>query len=121
MSQCLSCGTTLTQGETTCEACGRLLAGTRRVAEEPLQGEAVLVYQLLASAGFHPVLAWLDDSGQPHPISVEGAGVPAMGLLPPVTNPYAVFVPEDEADEAAQVLQDARRGGIAANDEPSVS
>ena len=95
----------------TCDGCGRLLAGTRRIAEEPLEEEAVLVHNLLESAGFHPVLAWL-DGGRPRPVSPGTPVVPAMGLLPPVTNPFAVFVPEEEADEAIQVLQDAGRADL---------
>ena len=112
MSRCLRCGAGLAQDEITCEACGSLLAGARRVAEVPLEEEAVLVHNLLQSAGFHPVLAWMDDGGQPRPMNPGTAIVPTMGLLPPVTNPFAVFVPEEEADEALQVLQDAGRADV---------
>jgi hypothetical protein len=30
--------------------------------------------------------------------------------MPPVTTPYAVFVPEDEAEEARRILEDAGEG-----------
>jgi hypothetical protein len=103
----------------TCDACGRLLAGTSRIAEVPLEEEAALIYDLLSSAGFHPILAWLDEGARPHPVNREEGTVPAMGLLPPVTTPFAVFVPEEEFDEATQVLQDAGRGTV--SDDPSAS
>src|SRR5262245_48168378 len=112
MSRCLRCGSSLAQEEITCEACGGLLAGTRRVADVPLEEEAALVYDLLSSGGFHPVLAWLDDGGRPVPVERDGAVTPGAGLLPPVSHPFAVFVPEDEAAEALQVLQDANRAGF---------
>jgi hypothetical protein len=107
MSVCLRCGTNLEDGEMTCGECGKF----SRVAEAPLEEEAVLIHNLLESAGFHPILAWLDNGGHPRALPPATATVPAMGLLPPVTNPFVVFVPEDDADEAAQVLQDAGRGG----------
>jgi len=119
MSHCESCGATLAPEEMTCPACGRMLAGSSQVAEVPLEEEAVLIHGLLESAGFNPMLAWLDDGGQPHPIKPGTMVSPALGLLPPVTTPFAVFVPEDEAMEARQVLQDA--GRLPISDEPSVS
>lgn len=108
MSQCDSCGAPLAENETTCRSCGRQMAGMSQVAEVPLEEEAVLIHQLLESAGFHPMLAWLDEGG-PRPIKPGTMVSPAIGLLPPVTTPFAVFVPEEEADEARQVLQDAGR------------
>jgi hypothetical protein len=84
------------------------MAGMSQVAEVPLEEEAVLIYELLESAGFHPMLAWLDEGG-PRPIKPGTNVSPGIGLLPPVTTPFAVFVPEEEADEARQVLQDAGR------------
>jgi hypothetical protein len=112
MSRCLKCGAALAEGDSTCEACGRVLAGTRQVAEVPLEEEAALIHDLLLSGGFHPVLAWLDDGGRPVPVERETATIPGAGLLPPVTTPFAVFVPEEEADEALQVLQDANAAGV---------
>ena len=83
MSRCLRCGAPLAEGDMTCEKCGRLLAGTRRVAEVPLEEEAALIYDLLASGGFHPVLAWLDDGGRPVAVERDGVTIPGAGLLPP--------------------------------------
>ena len=113
MSQCVGCGAPLQNDEMTCEDCGRRLAGTRRVAEVPLEEEAILLGELLESAGFRPILAWIDDGGRPRPIKPGSLASKAMGLLPPVTTPFAVYVPEEEADEAISVLQDAgkRRSG----------
>jgi hypothetical protein len=112
MSHCLKCGAALAEGDSTCEACGRVLAGTRRVAEVPLEEEAALLYDLLASGGFHPVLAWLDGGGRPVPVERDGVSIPGAGLLPPATTPFAVFVPDEEADEALQLLQDAEHAGV---------
>src|SRR5262249_21501653 len=109
----------LEPGETTCASCGGLLTGTRRVAEAPLEEEAALIYDLLTSAGFHPVLAWVDQAGRPAPIDRDDATVPAAGLPPPPPTPFAVYVPDDEAAEASQVLQDAGKGAI--SDEPPAS
>ena len=111
MSRCLKCGAALAEDGMTCETCGRLLAGTRRVAEVPLEEEAALLFDLLASGGFHPVLAWL-DGGRPVPVERDGVTIPGAGLLPPATTPFAVFVPDEEADEALQLLQDAERAGV---------
>jgi hypothetical protein len=119
MNRCTNCGRDLPPGETTCVGCGGLPSGTRRVAEVPLEEEAALIYDLLTSAGFHPILAWLDDSGRPSPVDREGSTVPTAGLFPPVTRPFAVYVPEDESVEAAQVLQDAGRASV--SDEPPAS
>ena len=119
MNRCSNCGKDLAPGETTCASCRGLIPGTRQVAEVPLEEEAALIYDLLASAGFHPVLAWLDDKGRPLPVDREGGTVPAVGLLPPVTTPFAVYVPEDESAEAMQVLQDAGRAIV--SDEPPAS
>jgi|SRR6266850_2168028 len=109
MNHCLSCGTELAQDDLSCEACGSLLAGTREVVVEPLRQDASMAYGLLQSAGFHPVLAFLDESGEPHPIDPEASFMQGAGLMLPVTIAFGVFVPEDEAVESAQVLQDARR------------
>jgi hypothetical protein len=119
MNRCSHCGTELSEGETTCASCGDLLSGTRQVAEVPLGEEAALIYDLLTSAGFHPVLAWIDDGGRPSPVDRDAATAPTAGLLPPVTRPFAVYVPEDESVEAAQVLQDAGRASV--SDEPPAS
>jgi hypothetical protein len=119
MNRCARCGKDLGHGQNTCESCGDLLSGTRCVAEAPLPEEASLIYDLLTSAGFHPILAWLDQGGRPSPVDREGAMGPAAGLLPPVTTPFAVYVPDDEATEASEVLQDAGRTTV--SDEPPVS
>ena len=111
MSQCLSCSAELPVGELTCGACGELLAGSRLVAEEPLQEEAAVAFGLLLGAGFHPLMAYIDEGGEPRPINPEANYVPGAGLMPPVTTPYAVFVPEAEANEAARLLQDVEREG----------
>ncbi len=111
MSHCVSCGATLQKGEVTCAACGRLLAGTREVAVEPLRQEATVVYGLLRSAGFHPVLAFLDESGEPHPIDPEASFIHGAGLMVPVTISFGVYVPEDEAEESLLILDDARAAG----------
>ena len=116
MSHCLRCGSTLAEHETTCESCGRLLAGARRVVEAPLEEEAALVYDLLESAGFEPILAWIEGD-RPRPVQRDKSVVPAAGLLPPVTTPFAVYVREEDADEAMQVLEDALRQGV--SEEPA--
>jgi hypothetical protein len=109
MSHCLNCRTELPAGELTCERCGELLAGSRMVAEEPLQEQASIAYGLLQGAGLHPLLAYIDEGGEPRPIDPEANYVPGAGLMPPVTTPYAVFVPEDESEEASRILEDAGR------------
>jgi len=107
-NQCVSCGTPLREGEPNCAACGRRLAGTREVVIEPLRQEAVVAYGLLQSAGFHPILAYLDDSGQPHPIEPEASFGDGAGLMIPVTTAFGVYVPEEEAAESIGILEDAR-------------
>jgi len=117
MSYCLRCGQSLTENQSTCDACGRLIAGARRVAQVPLEEEAALVYDLLESAGFEPILAWLESGDRPRPVMRDKSVAPAAGLLPPVTTPFAVYVREEDADEALQVLEDARRQGV--SEEPA--
>lgn len=86
--------------------------GTRLVAEQRNEEEAVLVHDLLESGGFHPILAWVDEGGRPHMVNRAEIVTRAAGLLPPVVTPFAVYVPEDEADEADQLLRDAGRAAI---------
>jgi len=88
------------------------LQGKREVATASLEEEAALLYDLLESAGFTPHLAWIDDSGVPHLVPRQTSVSAAAGLLPPVTTPYAVYVPEEDAEEALQVLRDAGRAGV---------
>jgi hypothetical protein len=109
MSQCLECGTALAPNQMNCAACGRHLAALVKVAEASLDEEVFLFGELLKSAGFQPTIAWLDETGRPHPILDGRLVTPAGGLLPPVTTPFAVFVAQEEADEAIQVLRDAGR------------
>ncbi len=91
MSQCVACGRSIPKGEINCRACGELLAGTRQVAVEPLRQEATVAHGLLQSAGFHPVLAYLDDSGEPHPIDSEASFLQGAGLMVPVTTAFGVI------------------------------
>ncbi len=114
LSHCVSCGAPLRENEFTCDACGQRLAGTREVVVEPLRQEAMVAYGLLQSAGFHPILAFLDDRGQPHPIDPEASFGEGAGLMIPVTTAFGVFVPEEEAAESFGVLEDARRSGAGA-------
>src|SRR5262249_15868393 len=86
--------------------------GHTRVATVSLEEEAALLYDLLESAGFTPRLAWIDDSSVPHPVPRQQSVAPAAGLLPPVTTPFAVFVADEDAEEALQVLRDAGRAGV---------
>jgi hypothetical protein len=95
------------------------LTGTRLVAEEQREEDVALVYDLLESGGFHPILAWVDDGGRPHTVNREAIVTRAAGLLPQVVTPFAVYVPEDEGDEAEQLLRDAGRAAI--RNEPSAS
>ena len=85
------------------------MAGSRKIVVEPLRQEATLVHALLDSAGLHPVLAYHDESGVPHPIDPEAPFLRGAGLMVPVTTAFAVFVPEGEAEESERVLEDARR------------
>jgi len=117
MSHCVACGRSIPKGEINCRACGELLAGTRQVAVEPLRQEATVAYGLLQSAGFHPVLAYLDESGEPHPIDPEASFVHGAGLMIPVTTAFGVYVPEEEAEEALEVLGDARASGAQAGED----
>jgi hypothetical protein len=91
------------------ETGGDLLAGTRPVALEPMPEEAHLAFHLLESAGMHPILAYQDDSGVPHPIDPEEPFTLGSGLMLPVTTTWAVYVPESEVPDAQSVLQDAGR------------
>ncbi|HEU4401375.1 MAG TPA: hypothetical protein VFT43_04655 [Candidatus Polarisedimenticolia bacterium] len=109
MSRCPSCGAVLPRDEVPCESCGRLLAGAREVVVEPLRQEAAVAYGLLQSAGLHPILAYRDESGASHPIDAEEAFNRGAGLMVPVTTQFAVYVPEDEAEESSRILEDARR------------
>ncbi len=109
MSTCVSCGATIPEATATCEGCGRMLAGMRQVALEPLQEEAGVGYGLLKSAGLHPVLAYVEESGEPHPVDPEVDFGRNAGLLVPVTTPFGLYVPEEEAADALSVLADARK------------
>jgi hypothetical protein len=106
--QCPACGATLDAGSTPCPRCGSLLAGMRPAAVEPMRQEALFAFRLLESAGMHPILAFHDDSGLPHPIEPEEPFMGGGGLMIPVTTTFAVYVPESEADESESILEDAR-------------
>src|SRR5262245_5167016 len=86
--------------------------GMTNVSTVSLEEEAALIHDLLESAGFTTLLAWVDEGGHPHLIPRQQNVAPAAGLLPPVTTPYAVYVPQDDAEEALQVLRDAGRAGV---------
>lgn len=75
---------------------------------EALRQEALMAYDLLESAGLHPILTYQDDSGRPHPIDPEEPFSRGGGLIVPVTTTFAVYVPASEAEDAEQVLEDAR-------------
>src|SRR2546426_407995 len=78
MSTCVACGAALEEATLACGACGRLLAGMRQVAQEPLQEEAAVGLGLLESARFHPPLACVEGNGRPAsgpPATKEGSGV----------------------------------------------
>ena len=94
-----------------------LLDGTEPVVVEPMPEEAQLAYHLLESAGMHPILAYHDDSGAPHPIDPEEPFTHGSGLMLPVTTTYGVYVPESEAPDARQVLTDASRSTDGSIDE----
>jgi predicted nucleic acid-binding Zn ribbon protein len=117
MSHCASCGRTIPKDTITCETCGRLLAGKRQVAVEPMRQEALVAFGLLRSAGFHPVIAFLDESGEPHPIDPEASFGHGAGLMIPVTTAFGIYVPEEEARESISVLEDARSSGVDAGQE----
>jgi hypothetical protein len=106
---CPTCGEPIDAGVTPCPSCGSALAGALPVAVEATREEATLALRLLESAGMHPVLAYLDEGFVPHPIDPEGPFTAGAGLLLPVTTTFAVFVPEAEAEESKQILEDARR------------
>ena len=105
---CPTCGEPVEAGTTPCPSCGSPLAGARAVAVEATREEALLALRLLESAGMHPMLAYLDDSGVPHAIVPDEPFTGSAGLLLPVTTVFAVYVPESEADESKQILDDAR-------------
>ncbi|MBI4169679.1 MAG: hypothetical protein HY510_07055 [Acidobacteria bacterium] len=110
--RCPSCGADLGEGEATCRSCGSLLAGKREVVLEPLRQEAALAHALLQSAGFHPILAYHDESDVAHPIDPEQPFNRAAGLMVPIKTAFGVYVPEEEAEEALRVLEDARRASL---------
>jgi len=109
MSTCVACGAAIEEATLTCGACGRLLAGMRQVAQEPLQEEAAVGMGLLESAGFHPLLACVEENGEPHPVDPEIEFSRSAGLMVPLTTPFGLFVPEEEAEDALKVLADAGR------------
>lgn len=109
---CPSCGAPLEEAGSACRACGSLLAGRREVVLEPLRQEAGLAYALLQSAGFHPILAYHDESDVAHPIDPEQPFNRAAGLMVPIKTAFGVYVPEEEAEESLQVLEDARRASL---------
>lgn len=121
MNHCLHCGTSLPEGELNCKACGELLAGTRLVAEETLQEGAAIAYGLLKESGLQPILAYIDEGGEPHPIDPEADNVPGARLMSNVTTPYAVFVAEEEVDEALRILSEAKGSVAEEESEPPPS
>jgi hypothetical protein len=54
----------------------------------------------------------MDDNGRPQTVKRSSIMTRAAGLLPPVVSPFAVYVPDDEAEEADQLLRDAGRAAI---------
>src|SRR2546425_53583 len=109
MSTCVACGAALKEPAQPCEACGRLLPGMMQVALEPLQEEAMIGLGLLQSAGLHPVLAYVEENGEPHPVDPEVEFSRSAGLMVPLTTPFGLLVPEEEAEDALKVLADAGR------------
>ena len=109
VSRCPSCAASLPPGKTPCPDCGSPLAGTLPIVVEPLRQEAAVAYGLLQSAGLHPVLAYYDGSGVPHPINPEETFLRAAGLMVPVITSFAVYVPEGETEDSEEILKDARR------------
>lgn len=108
-SRCPACGASIAPGTSPCPHCGSVFAGARPVAVEPMRQEALLVLRLLESAGLHPILAFHDDSGTPHPLEPEEPFTRSVGLMIPVTTTFAVYVPETEAGDAQRILEDAGR------------
>src|SRR2546422_231997 len=106
--RCPSCDAALAPGETPCPSCGSLLAGSRKIVVEPLRQEAAFAHALLESAGLHPVLTYHDESGVPHPIEPDEPFQRAGGLMVPLATAFAVFVPEDEAEESLRFLEAGR-------------
>src|SRR3989442_15044324 len=106
---CPPWGEPVAAGAPPCPSCGSPLAGARPVAVEATREEALLALRLLESAGMPPILACLDDSGVPHALEPEEPFTGGAGLLLPVTTTFAVYVPETEADESKQILDDARK------------
>jgi len=106
---CPTCGEAIETGTTPCPHCGSDLAGALPVAVEASREGAILALRLLESASMHPVLAYIDEGFVPHPIDSEVPFTGGAGLLLPVTTTFAVFVPEGEAEESKQILEDARR------------
>ena len=74
-----------------------------------MRQEAALTCALLQSAGLHPIVAYYDESGVPHPVDPGEPFLRAAGLMVPVTTAFAVFVPEDEGQVAETILEDAQR------------
>lgn len=114
---CPTCGAALEGEGLACPSCDDLLAGSRQVVRVPLQQEAVLAHGLLQSAGFHATLAYLDQGDVPHPIDPAEPYLESLGLMIPFTA-YGVYVPEEEAEEALRVLEDARRALPEGDDTP---
>ena len=107
--RCPACDASIPLGVTPCPDCGSLLAGSLPIAVEPLREQAAVVYGLLRSAGLHPVLAYYDESGVPHPIDAEENFLRGGGLMVPFTTSFAIYVPEGEAKDSGEILEDARR------------
>jgi len=108
-SRCPTCEASIPHGVIPCPDCGSLLAGSLPIAVESLREEAAVAYGLLQSAGLHPVLAYYDESGVPHPIDAEENFLLSAGLMVPLTTSFAIYVPEGEAKDSGEILEDARR------------
>ena len=106
---CPTCGEPVTLGTTPCPACGSSLAGARPVALEATREEALLAFRLLESSGMRPTLAYLDETGVPHPVDADEPFTQGAGLILPVTTVFAVYAPESEVGDAKQILEDARK------------
>jgi len=107
-SKCIKCGVALPSPGAPCPDCGGLFDGMSEVAVEPLRQEALIPFGLLQSAGFHPILAYCDDSNRPHPIDPDEPLTRGAGLMVPVTTSFSVFVPEAEAEDSRRIFEDAR-------------